>query len=190
MAGALNKHRVAVLHEELLELQEDRAATLLLSDVVGAWVRLPGHWVALSRRGDAVMWLVSLRRGVDFLGTNVASRRLRSTTGRRERQLATHRGCEPKQRRRVKLTKQRPLRRSAQQAQLRMQTKRQLEYLWRELGQRSNSASCLSITGVFRVTEQAKCPLNVHLLGGLDRFLGWKRFLTHWRASRRGLMRQ
>ena len=47
------------------------------------------HWVALSRKGDAVWWLVSLRRGVDFLGTNVASRRLRSTTGRRVRQLAT-----------------------------------------------------------------------------------------------------
>ena len=58
-------------------------------DVVRARVRLPGYWVALSRKGDAVWWLVSLRRGVDFLGTNVASRRLRSTTGRRERQLAT-----------------------------------------------------------------------------------------------------
>ena len=89
MAGALNKHRVAILHEELLELQEDRAATLLQSDVVGARVHLPGYWVALSRKGDAVWWLVSLRRGVDFLGANVASRRLRSTTGRRERQLAT-----------------------------------------------------------------------------------------------------
>ena len=78
MAGALNKHGVWKLDQTPLKLQEHGVATLWQSDVVGAIVHLPGHWVALRREGDAVWWLDSLRPGPDFLGTNVVSQCLQA----------------------------------------------------------------------------------------------------------------